>query len=39
MLQREDPDPPVIVVMLQVTVSPVDGFVVVVRVTVVVKPF
>lgn len=38
-LQREDPEPPVIDVTLQLTVSPVDGVVVVVRVTVPVKPF
>jgi hypothetical protein len=38
-LHAEDPEPPAIVVTVQVTVSPVDGVVVVESVTVPVKPF
>jgi len=38
-LQAEDPEPPVMVVTVQLTASPVDGVVVVESVTVPVKPF
>jgi hypothetical protein len=38
-LQRDDPEPPVIVVRLQAMASPVDGVVAIVSVTLPVKPF